>query len=446
MGTPGTPFDDLSNASPAGKATAKLTADLLKEMGEAAQDADKIGRRWGTAIVNVQGIIGNIFAFLINIAAPAVLFFLDVVTNLRKDTVDAQVALSEATLSEFLATDVKVSGWNAGKDHASTVQAASSIGNALYNQLQTEFNIGPTSHPGPGETAARTFSGFAVNFAVQNAIISTLADALSFHELQEFRELGVGVARNLGIGRLQRMALGTLLQNVIQKPYNRELQARLRPDRLSVPEYIHARNRGDITDAQLTTALQEAGFRDQDITAVIHEYTDKLNVGEVLTLVRHGKLTEDAAVSMLQSQGMDSTTAAMRLQAAQLAIIDDNVKAYVDSLNAAVRARTIDSDTWSSLMDQVPWTDDEKQWQKLANGAYLEYYQHMLTWTQVITAYEQGIVDVTYVENWLVSKGYSQEDVLNMELLLAVKFDAFQAAADKKKAAASTPPPPKPAT
>jgi hypothetical protein len=380
----------------------------------------------------------------IPLATPLIKLFLGALTKVRNDTLPEQQIISNAVLGEFLGVDVPTATAVTPGKITSPAAVSAALGNSLYTQLLKEFSPNTPLQAGDGERAAKMFSGFAVNFATQNAILSTLVDAASLHFLGEFRELGVGVARNLGLGRLQRQALGTLLQNVMQKPYNRELQARYRPDRLSVVEYIHARNRGDITDAQLTTALQETGYRDEDIKAVINEYTDKLSTAELLTLVRYGKLNEDAAIAILQSQGLDASTAAMRLQAAQLAIENDNVKAYVDALNQAVRARTIDSDTWSTLMNQVPWTDDEKQWQKLANGAYLDFYQKMLTWTQVITAYENGIVDVDYVEAWLVSKGYSQDDILNMELLLAVKFDAFATAAAKKTAAAKTPTPPKP--
>jgi uncharacterized protein Smg (DUF494 family) len=384
-------------------------------------------------------------ALVIPVAVPLITLMMSMLMKVRQDTVPAQAELSAAALSEFLGTEIDPSTMKTGTGPNAAVAVARQLGDALYNRLYTEFGLAGVGTPGPGEKAARTFSGFAVNFATQNAMISTLADAISLHELEQFRELGVEAARNLGIGRLQRMALGTLLDNVIRKPYTRELQARLRPTRMTPIEYVHARNRGDINQAALTQALQEAGYTDADIPALLNEYTDKLTLGELVVLERYGKISEDTAVQMLQSQGLDSASAAMRFQAAQLSLLNDNVKAYVDSLNQAVRARTIDSDTWSTLMDKVPWTDDEKQWTKLANGAYLDFYAKMLTWAQVVTAYEQGIVDVDYVEKWLLSKGYSPDDITNMELLLAVKYDAFAAAAAKKGKTASPPPAPKPA-
>jgi hypothetical protein len=122
------------------------------------------------------------------------------------------------------------------------------------------------------------------------------------------------------------------------------------------------------------------------------------------------------------------------------------VKAYLSKWNDLVRNRVITTTDWNATVDTLPFFDEEKRWEAKTNSLYLEYYPKQLTWTQVITAFEQGIVDVNYVEDWLTQKGYSPEDVTDMELLLAVKFDAFQAAADKKKKAATPAPPAKPAT
>ena len=438
-------IDDLIYAKPSAKALGDIVAEIAKELGAGSESQANWGIRAAHSLITSQSFLGNLLATVINIITPLVLFFLKTLTNLREDTVDAQVELSEATLSEFLATDVKVSGYKCGKDHAGTVAAAESIGNALYAQLTSEFAPGGVVTPESGEAAAKKFSGFAVNFAVQNAIISTLTDALSLHLLEDFRELGVGVARNLGIGRLQRMALGTLLKNTIQTPYDHALQARYRPNKLTDAEYVHAYHRGDIDRPTLGTHLAQAGYKEAEIPFVIAEHADKLTTAELLTLVRFDKLKEDAAVTLLQAQGLDSIAAGMRLQAAELAILSGNIRAYVDSLNVQVRKCAMTVEKWNDLMTAVPWTADEIDWERKANGVYREYYDHMLTWTQVITAYENGIVDVDYVEAWLSSKQYSPEDILNMELLLAVKFDAFAAAAAKKGATAKPAPTPKPA-
>lgn len=435
----------LDAADPLADATAKHVAAFAKASGMLAADASELGVKHGSLIHSTLSIVASVVTLFMQWASVLMIYFLNAITEVRKEAASVWAEVGGAVLGEFLGADVDVSHVAKSTKGAANIDVSAALGAALYNQLQAEFGVPKSANPGPGEKAARIFSGYAVNFAVQNAMISTLADGASFHLLQDFRELGVEVAQNLGLGRLQRMALGTLLDNAIRKPYTRELQAQLRPSRLSVPEYIHARNRGDITDADLHTALQEAGFRDQDIAAVINEYTDKLSVSELMTLVRYQVMTVDDATRILQSQGLDAYTAGMRFKAAQLAIINDNVKAYVDALNVAVRSRTMDTDTWSAKMADVPWTADEIQWQKLANGTYLEFYDKMLTWTQVVTAFEQGIVDVNYVEAWLVSKGYSPEDILNMELLLAVKFDAFAAAAAKKGATPKPPPPAKPA-
>ena len=432
---PNSVYADLSNASSSAKATAKLITDTAVEMGASAEQARHWGIRWGTAVLNVQGIFGNILATLIQLAVPLITFFLDTLLNLRQETLDATATIAGAALSEFLGVELDVKAPNLKSKGAATWGVAKNIGDTLYNQLEKEFAVPHASNPGPGETAARAFSGIGVNFAVQNTIISTLADALSFHELQEFRELGVGVARNLGLGRLQRLALGTLLQQSMQKPYQRELAARLRPDRCTVTEYVHSYHRGEIDLPTLQAEIANLGYRDQDITKLINEYDTKVSVAECVLLMRYGEMDADTAQAQLVSQGMTPGVATWKLRAAQLTLINDNVTSYATAIGDLKKAGRLDQDTYTTLLNAVPWTDDEKTWTQRATGIALEFPDMKLTWAQVTTAYEQGIVDVDYVEKWLNFNLYSLEDVLNMELLLAVKFDAFVAAAAKTAAA-----------
>lgn len=447
---PGNPADDLKNASPASKSIGKLTHDLYVDMGYTEKEAQAAAATDSTYFTWILGGFGHLIAIVITIAAPLILFFLEALTKIRTVCGDQMAQIGGGVLSEFLGTDVVIPTIKDKQGSATNKDVSQALGTALYTQLLTEFGPGQPLKPGDGERAAKIFSGYAINFAVQNALISTLVDAGSVHLLGEFRELGVEVAKNLGLGRLQRMALGTLLQQVIQKPYQRDLASKYRPDRMSVSELIHAYHRGNFDKTYVEGELAQMGYRNEDIPLLIQEYQDKLSITELERLVRFNAITQDVATAYLVTQGVDQDTAVLRFQSAWQGRQDTHIDSYVSEMLSLVKTGYMDIPTLTDRLVEVPWTDEEKAWALKEVTVVHDHKAHQLTWTQVITAFEQGIVDVSYVEDWLTQKNYSDEDIINMELLLAVKFDAFVTAAKAKadalaKKNAPKPPPTPPA-
>jgi hypothetical protein len=391
-------------------------------------------------------IIALLIAILVPVAVPLITLFMEQLLEIRKDTPQAQLELSAASLSEFLGVEIDAGMLSTGKGVQNSLQVARLIGDALYNRLYTEFGIHMPSGPGPGEKAARTFSGFAVNFGTQNAMISTLADAISFHELEQFRELGVETARNLGMGRLQRMALGTLMQNVIQKPYNRELQAKLTPYRMDAGTVVHSWNAGYITTDVMQSRLQDMGYPPEDIAGIVRFNSGKNSISTVATLLRYGEITQDKAMQLLMDTGIDQAHAKYELDAVFDARADNEIDLYITALADMLTKGIISETDWDAYVKGLPRTDAELGWKKATALLKVKYKtkSKLLTWAQVTTAFENGIVDVDYVVSWLDTNGYSDDDQTNMLLLLAVatsKFADKAAAAAAKATKAPTPPP-----
>ena len=390
-------------------------------------------------------VVGLLIAILVPIGVPLITLFMQQLLDIRKDTPQAQLELSAASLSEFLGVEIDPSLLAPGGGVANSLDVARKLGDALYTRLYTEFGIHMPSGPGPGERAARAFSGFAVNFGTQNAMISTLADAISFHELEQFRELGVETARNLGMGRLQRMALGTLMQNVIQKPYNRELQAKLTPDRMDAATVVHSWNAGFITTDVMQSRLQDMGFPPEDIAGIVRFNSGKNAIGAIATALRYGEITRDKALQLLTETGIDNAHATLELNAVFDARADNEIDLYLTALADMLTKGIISETDWDTFVKGLPRTDAELGWKKQTALLKVKYKlkSKLLTWAQVTTAFENGIVDVDYVVSWLDTNGYSDDDQTNMLLLLAVatsKFADKAAAAAAKANKTSTPP------
>jgi hypothetical protein len=72
------------------------------------------------------------------------------------------------------------------------------LGGALHDLLTREFTKGGLLPLRVAQPLRVVFSGYNINFAAQNAIISLFFDMASIHQAEQIRELGVEVAQNLG--------------------------------------------------------------------------------------------------------------------------------------------------------------------------------------------------------------------------------------------------------
>lgn len=450
------PIDDVKNAQPAavslGDTVTQVLEDILVPPLAAAHQRHKSVAAYLKDITSAHTVLGSI----IELGAQLLTELMTVLAGGRKDSAEACAVLAETTLSEFLGADIHIPRFSGRKDTNVAAQAAASIGKALYDRLGSEFGVPASGTVGPGEKAAQLFSGYAVNFSVQNSVIGILADMLSLHELDQVRDIGEDVARSLGLGRLQRLAMGTLLTQAIQKPYTRELATKMRPDRIGVTEVIHAMNAGIIDATTMTNRLAELGYPDEDIKLAAHFNSGTNSASDIVTLLRFGELTEDAAVQLLRDNGWDAAHATNALHAILDTRADNEIDAYIAKLAALLNAKQIDEPTFDSLTQSLPRTPAELGWKKATAMLQWKYPTKQLTWTEIVTAFENGIIDVDYVQSWLDQEGYGPEEQIVKFYLLAIKESAFAdkaaaAAAKAAKVAATTTttvttPPPAPAT
>lgn len=426
---------DLEKADPLAASLHKRTVKFLLGLGLPKTVADGIGARVGSAIGLVLAIVSLLISIIVFIGDPLIRVFLRALTKVRTDTVPEQVDISAAVLSEFLATEINPDHIKTGKTGDQTIDAATGIGGAFINRLTKEFVPSGEVTPDSGEAAAKTFVGYGINFAVQNTMIGTLADALSFHLLEDFRELGVDVARNMGLGRLTRQALLPLIRNAIAEPYDQQLRKRYRPDLLSEQHAVDAFFSGFIDDAELRETLQRKGYNDARIGIVIERLRKKLSESEMETLVRFGEITSDQAVVEIQSQGFTRENALRKLRAQDLERVASLIGLYKNLISKQRQDGLLTEDEYNKLLERLPISDDEKQWERNYTGQVLEFPRSFLPWSEVKKAFELGAVDLDYVDRWLTREGFSDEDALVRELLLfeelGKKVAKDQAAADR---------------
>ena len=424
---------DVTKADPLADAIGKKVRNVAKGLGLPTYIANGFGAGAAALVYFVIVLFSmGIFVF-VGVGGKLVTVFLRILTKFRTETIPEQIEISASVLSEFLAFEIKAEDIKPGKTGDQTIDAANSIGKAFLNRLTKEFVPSGEVTPESGEKAAATFAGYAVNFAVQNTLISTIADAVSFHFLEDFRELGVETARNMGLGRLVRQALLPLVRNAIAEPYDQQLRKRYRPDRLSDAQYVRSFVRNNLSFEDLRDRLALKGFKDEDIDRLIADLLPNLNDAEVSALIRYGDLTEDAGVKALAEAGIPEGLARQKLRVNDIGRTDAVISIYKSLIGRQRIDGLLSEDEYNKLLDRLPITDEEKQQERNFVGQSLEVPRAFLTWSEVTKAFELGAVDLDYVDRWLQREGFSDEDALTKELLL---LDALNKFTSKEQAAA----------
>ena len=412
----------------------------------------------GLVLIPVAHIIIVLLQPFLVALAGTVFAILD---DLRK-TLDPEFAiLAGAILNELLGTDFTVDLLPTGTDIGAHIARAEQIGFLFHKQLLGEFlggsglTIDPTTGaisepkgpagvgeritPATGIKAAARFTGLAINFSTASGILTTLAGIVPFVHLDDIREIAELVSKNLGLGRLQRLALAPIVQILLAEPYKWFINEIARPTQLGLSEVVNPFSGAVMKPELIWRDLARAGYSDDKIQAVLELHRKKLNEADLLTLLEGGHYDQPTVTTQLKRLGYDDAEAVLKTEV-------DHLRAqrpFQDELRSAVITAYADGHTlqgeMESIIDSMPLTADEKALAKLVANYKKKVPHAHLTLAQLESAFEQGIIDLAEFTDHLTNLGYSDDDQSILLLLTLAKLDKQEqkVAAAKARAAAT---------
>lgn len=402
----------------------------------ARKAAGDISATTSSMLLAVEPFIRVIVDVLLQLTTPVATSLLRTIGEARKDSAGPINEVIVEAMGELLGVTLTADDVPTGGDLQSNAARARAIGGKLHEVLIAEFTPDGEVTPESGEKAARAFTGFNINFGVTTAFIAIVAEMFSLGQLKEFRELGVTVAENLGLGRLHRQAMKPLMDNTVSKPYDRLLRKRYRQDKLTESQYVKALHRGKLDEQEVRDALAEKGYKDSYIDEIIQQLTAHLTDNELERLVRHGVIEYQLAIDQMRAEGWPEETAQRKLKAIELGKVDSLVDSLLSFYRGSVGNGFMDVDDFRKVLDELPISEAQKVWEIRLAGAPLEFPSKNITLAQLQTAHARGIVDLSYFDAWAKREGYSDEDILNLELLTFLKEDDATTKAKAKADAA----------
>lgn len=413
----GTLNEVLDAASEVQKAVSKFLADH----GVPGYAQPLIAGTISALYVLVNVVISGAVLGAVSVASTVATVILKSVDKAKQENTSEFNDVLAASLSEFFGVEISGSELPSGQGPNGAANRNAAIGAKVNEMLAQQLGGVRELQPQDGASNAKALTGFALNYAISAAFIGILTEAESLGFLKNFKDLGEDTAAALGLGRLTRQGLQPLIRNMVQQPYDLYLRSQTRPDRLTESQYIHGFHHGDFDEAFVRAKLAEKGYPDKEIDRLFLELAAHLAEADILRLIRYGDITKDEGVDELNVQGIPKITAQRLLRATELSRADSLVNSYVNKIESQYINGFIDEDTFNKLLDEVPWTDEEKKWERNFVGVTLDAPQTTLSYSQVKDGIVSGILDFDYLDRWMRNQGYSDEDQLYLE------FDILQA-------------------
>ncbi len=330
--------------------------------------------------------------------------------------------LVAALLGDLLGVDVDGEKVFQSFQQRGRVPAMEEVGKSLLDLLTNEFAPAGTLSPEQGEAAAKAFLGFVLSFSVREGNTDMLVDFLPIEArfAEGFKGYAEAMARNLGLGRLTRLALKPLVQTLLVNPHQEALNLKYRPKDLSEKDAVRGQLTGRVSTDELRGTLARLGYSEEKIGVVIEQFYEHLSQEQLRLLKLFGQLDEhDYRLWLLRAgfseEAIDNIEKAEELKEKRAVSLQ-----LANSLRGDVLEGSLTTDEYADSLGRLALTDAERQGFTSILGELLSRPRRTLTLGQMRQAFLDATIDVSEFEAYLERVGYRESDrqILVIDALL----------------------------
>jgi hypothetical protein len=409
---------------------------------------------WATFWVSLARALRPVAEIWVTLVDGIVLALAPIVLGLQGEGAAIFDHTVGAIVSDLTGVDTDGAAISTARTNRGRIGAMQETGGALFDLLTSEFmgrNVGAltsrggTGHaggvgglptgalsPAQGVNAARAFLGFGMSFAVRQGNIAVLSRLTPYGILDQFREYGEMMAKNLGLSRLTRLCLRPLMTILVADPLTWALNSEYRPTLLKPTEAVAAWLGGYINTQQLHDELMFQGYSDTKISAIIQQSLKHPSLAQLRDLHDFGHMNDQDYALWLAREGYNQEVSSLVDDAEDLRTVRHAGIQAVHSLLTRFIDGVIDESVFSSSIQHMGLSKGELDGIRGIAGQVKSVPRKTLSLAQAELAVEEGILDITQFEDLLIRIGYGAEDRTTLMAITLLKFKAKQA----KKAAA----------
>lgn len=405
-------------------AAAPSVADSAQEAWNALEGGDFVSAMEFVLETAFGRFAAGAISFLPKLIDTALAVLLPIISNVEGINAPEFYQLAAVILEDFL-------GIEYSSDLAKELYATRGkglrpfqlLGKRLTDLLINEFK--PSGDVDSSTVQVETFVGFLLAFAIREWNFGFFTDFLPFELGAGFREIGSNIARALGLGRLARRGLTPIIDTLVQTPLQWHLNGRYPTTLLSPGQSLAAQDAGLQQSRSFEEILAKKGNDLRDYEAIRHTTYKHADVYDLSRLIRWGEITEEQAqhIRTLENEPLDQSRARIRSQILSRA---DSDGSYAKSaLRNALASGAIDIVTATEQLHSVGVTDTEIQAMGLAASLARDARSRRLSTSQMIRAFEDGIIALDDLQSFMLNEGFTDE---------SIRIQIYQTLSDSKDA------------
>jgi len=314
----------------------------------------------------------------------------------------------------------------APKDVAGVVTEALAAG-MFKKMVEYVAPKGPIT-PEMGLTAANRFFSINLSFQMSAWLLHWISDTFSLGSMKSFKDLPNAIMWSFGLGWLSWLVMGTPMRKAISDPleiyYNRIYQTE-RPTLAQFMEYAFAT---DMKYEDIREVLKDYGYNSKNSAIVITSFQKRMTPTDGEKLYKYGVWSEDTYKSFLSHLGYHPEHVKYLVQLAKLEEVANPLRETVEVLiDLAIRGQ-VNMSVVKDCAKEIGITDDELD----ALYTY-RYYKALrdntLSKSEILTAYQRGLIDENATREKLRLLGYFDDDI---DIILAVQSKTLSVAQIKQ--------------
>ena len=349
-----------------------------------------------------------------------------------------------ALLGDLLGTDVDGTALFTQLQSKGTLAVMQTVGSSFVNTLVGEFlgtatgsggqiNSGaglqppnvPTGsqlNPAQGIKAAQAFMGFVLSFAVREGNTDFFADLIPLGYGQGFKDYATSMARSLGLGRMVRVALRPLFQQLIGVPLTWAMNAQFTPTLLTPQEAIQAFNAGDFQAADLNNELLLHGYNQQRSQAMVHLNGKGPRFASLLRLMKWANYPASSAAVYLGREGYTQDAIGLEIQASTFDLNDSLQHTALHTTLSHALAGIVDADTMQGVISAIQLSAQESAAVSAYVSAILNVPRKQASLGEWIEGIQHGVANVNDLQDFLQRSGYRPQDMALITSLALLKI------------------------
>lgn len=345
---------------------------------------------------------------------------------LGKVEAESEGAMAEAVafgLRDFFGVNVSAGDVRGSRGITGGNALSQKIGGAVLDAMFGAFEGGSDVSPEAGRRNAERMLTFNLSTALEGWMQGVLGTGFLSQWFPNWADLDDMLQQSLGLGRINRRILQPLLDAMIIEPFERDINARMAPKKLSEAELMRALHYRFIPREQFDVEMGQHGRSRVDTAVLVAQSHKPLDKNEIARLLELGILTHDVARDHLMNQGYTETVAELVLMLGE----EDRIRAVFTQAESTGRRlyqnRNIDEGELRRVLRGAGRSEREAD-AIVAVGDLDRSEPPRLPRGVMEEAFREGLIALDRLRGFYLAEGYALEDVLLLEqLALKRKFE-----------------------